>query len=314
MIDSEPKPLPVRRQPSAWNAAFVILLVTVLGFGFVAQIIGGAVGWLIYGGEFPEYAMALANPVGNERMRLPLMVAQAISTILGLAIIPPLFWWGMRRKSILTFFTERRVTPAHFLYTLGIVFFFLIVISVVVEWNSNLEYPGTFGVWAREIEDKAMELTKFMTSDTSLPAYLGAVLVIAIFAGIGEEIAFRGCLQTELQKAFGNPHAAIWTAAIFFSAFHLQFYGFFPRLLLGALFGYLYSWSGNLAIPIFAHFANNLFAVSGLYFGLEKADEQVVAPWYAVLISLVLGLVLLYRFRELQPKSVISSPPNDQPA
>jgi membrane protease YdiL (CAAX protease family) len=33
--------------------------------------------------------------------------------------------------------------------------------------------------------------------------------------------------------------------------------GFVPRLLLGLILGYLYAWSGNLVVPMVAHFTQN---------------------------------------------------------
>ena len=74
------------------------------------------------------------------------------------------------------------------------------------------------------------------------------------------------------------------------AALHLQFYGFFPRFALGVMFGYLYLWSGNLWLPMLAHFVNNAAAVifswmearQGLpfnqdTFGTGKGEEMVLA-------------------------------------
>ena len=44
-------------------------------------------------------------------------------------------------------------------------------------------------------------------------------------------------LQPSLHKATGNIHVAIWVSAILFSSLHMQFFGFVPRIFLGALFG-----------------------------------------------------------------------------
>ncbi len=37
----------------------------------------------------------------------------------------------------------------------------------------------------------------------------------------------------------------------------MQFYGFLPRLMLGLVLGYLFIFTNNLWVPIFAHFVNN---------------------------------------------------------
>ena len=76
-----------------------------------------------------------------------------------------------------------------------------------------------------------------MTDFNSTRSALG-LLVIALLPAIGEELVFRGILQRELWRGTLNIHVAIWVSAAIFSAIHMQFYGFVPRLLLGALFGY----------------------------------------------------------------------------
>ena len=130
----------------------------------------------------------------------------------------------------------------------------------IIDWNQSWQLPDILSElekWIKEKEDLAAHITEqFMTMPTVWD-FLTTLAVVAIIASIGEEFLFRGLLQPQLQNLFGNPHAGIWMAALLFSFFHLQFYGFVPRLLLGALFGYLYVFSGKLWVPIFAHFVNN---------------------------------------------------------
>ena len=84
-------------------------------------------------------------------------------------------------------------------------------------------------------------------------------------AGLSEEIFFRGFIQRLFIENKLNHHLAIWFTAILFSAIHLQFFGFVPRVLLGAVLGYLYFYSGNLWLSIIAHTVNNGFAVVMAY-------------------------------------------------
>lgn len=90
------------------------------------------------------------------------------------------------------------------------------------------------------------------------------LMVMAVCPAITEEFFFRGALQRLIGKWSHNPHLVIWSVAILFSAFHLQFYGFIPRMLLGAYFGYLLLWSRSIWVPVFAHFVNNATAVIGM--------------------------------------------------
>jgi membrane protease YdiL (CAAX protease family) len=103
-------------------------------------------------------------------------------------------------------------------------------------------------------------------------------------------------------RAFKNPHLAIWTTSIIFSAIHLQFFGFVPRILIGAFLGYLYYWSGNLWIPVIAHFINNGLQVIGLYlfqrgvitYNIESTES---APLAVVAVATILMLLILYYLR-----------------
>jgi hypothetical protein len=124
------------------------------------------------------------------------------------------------------------------------------------------------------------------------------LLFIAVFAGVGEELFFRGILQRIFIKMFKNPWAGIIVTAIIFSAIHLQFYGFIPRFILGVLLGMIYWYSGSIWPAIIAHFAYDAFAVVLIYFNPSLLDQntttfqmgnQVVMT---LLSAIVVGLVI----------------------
>jgi membrane protease YdiL (CAAX protease family) len=165
----------------------------------------------------------------------------------------------------------------------------------------------SFEQWAKLQEDKLKDLTIFLTEFRSFEQFLLGFIVIGILPGIGEELLFRGILQNKLKQLLGNAHIAIWLAAIIFSAFHLQFYGFVPRMLLGALFGYLYQWSGNLIYAMVAHFVNNGFTVIMMYLYQQNRialdiDKQEV-PSDAAFLSLILTALLVLVFYSMASKA-----------
>jgi membrane protease YdiL (CAAX protease family) len=170
----------------------------------------------------------------------------------------------------------------------------------------NVQFPEflkEFSSWAREQEDKLIEMTKFLTTFNTTSDFLLGLFVIAILPGIGEELVFRGLIQNELWRSSKNIHAAIWTSAILFSAIHMQFFGFMPRMLLGALFGYLYYWSGNLLIPMIAHFFHNGFTLSMIYLYTKGSidvniDSEESAPLPLVALCTVFNFALLYYFKK----------------
>jgi uncharacterized protein len=304
MTDPQPQ-LPVRREMSPLLVTFVVLMVTIFSFP-LATVLGTGLALAFYDGTINEFMVDLAEPTGKENMKGLLMLIQGVTTIVGLAIVPTFFWWSMRRRSVAGFFNKTKMRPVYFLIIPGIVLSFAVLNSVFIEWNSHVSF-GELDKFLRSLEEKAMEATKFLTSFSNFGQYLVGVLVIAVFAAISEEMVFRGLLQTEFQKAVKNHHVAIWTAAFFFSLLHMQFYGFIPRLLLGGLFGYLYYWSGNLMVPMLAHFVNNFFAVSMIYFGMTdlpgmEVDEPTTPPWYVVVIGTAICGALIYYFRSILPK------------
>ena len=70
-----------------------------------------------------------------------------------------------------------------------------------------------------------------------------------------------------------NIHINILIVSILFSAMHLQFYGFLPRMALGLLLGYLYYWMGSIWVPVLVHFINN-GAMVLIYYLAEKGSIQ----------------------------------------
>ncbi|MDA0313758.1 MAG: CPBP family intramembrane metalloprotease [Bacteroidetes bacterium] len=175
--------------------------------------------------------------------------------------------------------------------------------GLLVYWNSQLVLPDSLSdveQWMRDTEIQLMELTQFLTDFQSIPELLTGILVIGVFAGVGEELFFRGLIQPKVQGYLRSPHLGIWVTALIFSAIHVQFYGFLPRMFLGALFGYLYHYSGSLFYPILGHILNNtltLLLVYGSNEGLIDMDFQstdTVSYPGALVGILVLILGFLY--------------------
>ena len=146
--------------------------------------------------------------------------------------------------------------------------FFIIINSPIIEWNKEINFPeflSSFELWAQAKEKQLEAVTIHLVSFENNLEYLIGILTIAIIPGFCEEYFFRGVLQKNLSLLIKNHHIAILISAFIFSAFHLQFYGFFPRLLLGVLFGYFYYWSGSLTYSVIAHTFNNFFSLTLFY-------------------------------------------------
>ncbi len=291
---------------SPWNSVMLTFVISMGGFIFIGPFIGLMLATPLVEGSFNDFLQNMANPIGHPELKTPYFIVQGCATFIGLIIVPVCYAVFVEKINPLDFFRKRPVPLVTFFVTIGIVIFFIGFNSVVIEWNTNITLPDSmkgFENWARVNEDRATEVTKFLTQFDTPAEFIVGLLVIAVFAGIGEELVFRGLLQPALHRATKNIHVAIWTSAILFSAIHMQFFGFFPRLLLGALFGYLYYWSGNLAVPMFAHFVNNAFSVIAIYMvqkGVTDMDVESTqaAPWQVVVTFTVCAVLLLYYFKK----------------
>lgn len=180
-------------------------------------------------------------------------------------------------------------------------------ISVLAQWNEQISFPDSLGkleAMFRQMEDAALGVTdRFLNSKSYTDLFLN-LFIIAAMAALAEEIFFRGAIQQLLERWFKNGHAAVWVAAFIFSAIHMQFYGFIPRLLMGAVLGYLFLYTKNLWVPIFYHFINNASVVlvkfsigeTSFYDKMENLELNWTS-WSAMFISLLLTIYLLGKLR-----------------
>ncbi len=289
------------QEKPVWLTLLLIGLGCVMGLA-IGSTVGLGIASLIYTGD-SNITEGILN-MEEEAMRVPLLVIQGMTTLVGFLIVPYFVWKSIRKRR-LSFFNPKPVYLISFLSVFSIVILFIITDSVIIEWNQSIHFPDFlkgFEKWARDKEDQLEKITKMLTNFASFGEFVIAFVVVAILAAVCEEFLFRGIVQTELFRGTKNIHVAIWASAFLFSAIHTQFFGLIPRMLLGALFGYLYYWSGNLWIPMFGHFINNAFTIVMIYlFHLKiidtDLDSSTSAPWPAVIISTVVSVLLLLSFR-----------------
>ena len=87
-----------------------------------------------------------------------------------------------------------------------------------------------------------------------------ATIDSAIWAPLGEEVAFRGVLYASLRSRFGVAPAAALSAAVFAVAHGYGVLGFVAVFWSGALWALAYERTGSLWPGIIAHSAGNLMA------------------------------------------------------
>lgn len=176
------------------------------------------------------------------------------------------------------------------------------LINSLSLWNESISF-GPLDQWIRQSEAQAAEASRLMLGGSSVASLILSILIAGVLAGFSEEIFFRGALQRILMTRPMNPHVAIWATAILFSAIHIQFLGFVPRLLLGAGFGYMAWWSKSVWPAVAAHVFNNSMVVTILWLeargtlpdGTDQFGATEVIPTVCSLIFSGLFMLLISR-------------------
>ncbi|MBX7181732.1 MAG: CPBP family intramembrane metalloprotease [Bacteroidia bacterium] len=269
----------------------------------IASFIGFMVIKFTYGIDVLAIEAVLSdfsNPVTIPAYRI-LQICQ----ILGVFILPPLLMAQFITGNALDV-PGALVKPGVIKIGLGILIMLALqpTINFLAEWNSNLDFPDALGIeqWMKSSEKNAAYLTELFLDMKGIPDLILIVFIIGILTGIGEEFFFRATLQTIFQRFTGNKHVAILLAAFVFSALHMQFYGFFPRFLLGIALGYMFVWSGSIWVPVVAHAFNNSMAVVLSYLikhqHVDKSIETIgiEGNLKPLLLSVVLSAFFIQQF------------------
>jgi len=248
-----------------------------------------------------EFLRAISNPYSYPEMRWNLMWMQGISAFGAFIMAPTYFIYRYEGRVLAHYFTLPKTSALAIVMTVFLTLAFMIVNGLFIEWNLSFQFPDGFHQWAWQKEEQLRVLTEFLTVFDHSAYFVVCFVVIAVLPAVGEELLFRGLIQKYAGKIFGNIHVAIWLTAVFFSAFHLQFFGFVPRMLLGAFFGYLFYFSGSLWYPIIAHFVNNGFTLLLIYFYQKGAIDYDIEntesiPLDTVAIFFIIGVVLFILF------------------
>jgi uncharacterized protein len=279
--------------------SLINLLFVSLSGALLFTIFGMFICYLLYGDVLLKGLLSGALDIES------LKIIQFFSSV-GTFICPSLFFaWNESKRPLDYLRLNTNIDLRLIILSVVILISFTPFVEWLVTFNKQLSLPSFLGNledWMKEKEDAIEKVTlQFLLMKSPVDLIVNLIL-IAVIPAIGEELFFRGCLQKVFGRLTRNKHLAIWLTAIVFSGIHLQFYGFFPRMFLGALFGYLFLWSKNLWIPIIAHFINNGFAVVSAYIIQQRGDSLETIGMtpdsspYMTILSFVFTVILLKVF------------------
>jgi uncharacterized protein len=283
----------------------VLLMITCFAIAF---FIGILLAGPLFGTGLKDIISSLSDVDNLQTIRL-LKFFQVIQSF-GLFIIPALLaGYFFEGSSVRYLRLDKPSLWPVYLITLALMYASLPFINWMVGANEAMKLPEFMkGIedWMKITEAEAAKLTDAFMNMPAFGGFLFNLVMIALLPAIGEEFLFRGLLQRLFKDWTGNIHAAIFISAFLFSALHMQFFGFLPRMMLGIMFGYLFYWSGSLWVPVFAHFINNGSAVIFSYLGQHgflQGDYENFGATENAFIIMVSGLVtaallfLVYRLR-----------------
>lgn len=237
-------------------------------------------------------------------MDLPFLRTIQISSTIGVFIFGPLVYAKIDNYKVSQYFKfNAKINPILVFLTVLIVLFSSPLLEFTNILNQKMSLPSflqNLEDWMKQKEVEAAALIQQLLVMKGYKDLAINLLMIAILPAIGEELFFRGTIQNIFSRLFKNPHVAIWATAILFSAIHLQFYGFLPRMFLGALLGYLFIWGRSIWLPILGHFLNNgLAVVMAFKFqqegkNISELDHTFSVNWYVGLLSAMLTFALIW--------------------
>jgi hypothetical protein len=239
---------------------------------------------------------------------IPALKMMQVMQALGLFIVPTLLFAKLDSKNIGNYLS---LNKKPFIYSILCAVLIMLSAQPLINWMAELNSLMPAPEWMHDSEKEAAAITKIFLQMNGAGDFMINLLMIALIPAIGEELLFRGLFQPLFQKITNNPHLGIWLAAILFSALHMQFLGFFPRMFMGAAFGYLLLWSGSLWLPIVGHFINNAGAVFIAFLiqknGISEEIETVGTgqeELHYVVVSGLLVAVLLYVVHKFEKDSL----------
>lgn len=251
---------------SSFGVKLVMSVFVILVSVVVFSVLGIFISTLLFNMDLAAL-MGSMSPAGANNIGFMKFFQSVIS--LGTFVIPPfIIAWLLNGKISEYLFLDKKPYPFSILLVAVIMVLAIPFINFLADWNAKLSLPDSFSgleLMMKNMEKEADKLTTLFLKADTIGTLMINLIVIALIPAIGEELLFRGVFQRLFVDWTKNAHIGIWSAAFLFSAIHFQFYGFVPRMIMGAFFGYLLFWSKKIWLPIAAHFTNNAFAVLAYY-------------------------------------------------
>ena len=297
-------------------AAFFILL-GLLGAGLVIGTLAGMGIWMgMTGRGFLTFEKDILNPQFVNAARIMQMVS-----VLFMFFIPAVVTARFMSRQPFKFLGFREGFNARqLLLTVSVIIICLPLVGALGELNQAIPLTKSLETFFRKLEDNYNTQVEVLATMHSPGEFIFSLIVMALFPAVFEETIFRGGLQQILIAWFKKPMLGIVVTSIIFSAVHISYFGFLPRFALGIVLGLIFYYSKSIWLNMTAHFLNNAFALSYMYYlytngkPVKDATTESAPVWMGI-PALILVVLLLRLFQQVSFKRNISKiPPMDGPS
>ena len=296
---------------TGWGQLGILLIF--LGAGFV--LAGGVqllIGFQLIPAGLPPDKMAEAM---INSMLLPENVGAArLSQVLGtffLFFIPSvLFMLVCHGKNKFWLGFNKHINGRQIILGFFLIFLANVIANPLAELSKEMlkNFP-VIKAWGFILEAEYTKQVMALSNLQSWGEFLMAIVIMAFFPALFEEIFFRGAVQNLLVRWWKKPLLAIIITSLLFSLIHMSVFLFLSRAVLGFVLGLMYERSKNLWVNIIAHFLNNTVAVIQLFWisthkqkvEVDKLDPDV--PWWGALIALAISIGLFLLFEKVSAKN-----------
>jgi len=299
-------------KPTVSPAREFLILVGMWILGLIAGALITMPIWMVMTGQSP---LLMEKDLMKPEYRSALLVIQSVSSVFTF-LLPAVFtavFVSKKSFSHLGFssiFHKKSVVLVLLIMTAAVFFG-----GVLGELNKAIPIGKSLRIYFENMEKQYNEAIRAILLFRNVGDYLITLLVIAVVPAIVEEVLFRGGMQQILIRWFKYPIVGILVASFIFSSIHLSWYGFFPRMALGVVLGYIFFYTGNIWYSILAHFFNNALTVTILYIGflkdkkidLESAESTPLWIGLPATIALFFLFKLLFKIESQKQAPVIEN-------
>ncbi len=240
----------------------------------------------------------MTNPANVSKV----MLMQVLGTLVLMAIPAFAFARIVNKQPIQYLGLNHKINFTQVGLVVAIAFVGLILSGALGELNQMIPISHKLKLKFDKMEaDYAKQIMIFSNMKT-IGDYLVSMILVAVLPAIFEELLFRGAIQKLFVNWFKEPHFAIFFTAFWFSIIHFSWYGFLPRMMLGAVLGYLFYYGKSLWLNILMHFINNGIAITAMYFALKNGQDAAKTMndtfplWLgAIALVMMIGLLIVYK-------------------